>query len=202
MRLGGRGAMKPSISPACEQGGNRHAFRRVVEAHAGGQLDGEFFRPARLRDAAADPVDVGGRHPVIVIEEGARPDIGRELIFRHADFLALEVRRLLDAIGADIDRVMAEGAGDEGRHRDVGTVTLRHLDRIARERQFADVEFGGAEGAKENLLRDQRHIDRVDAVDGDAAVDQRPGPVVLADGDREIEFGHSNFFQGAVRGST
>ena len=36
----------------------------------------------------------------IVFEDRARPDIGGELVFRQADLLALEVVRLLDAVGA------------------------------------------------------------------------------------------------------
>ncbi len=150
---------------------NRLALGRIVEPHAGRQFDADLFRPPRLLDAAADPVDVRALDAVIVFEEGARPDIGGELIFRHADFAALEVLRLFDAVGADIDRGMAKGARDEGRHRDIGAVVQRRLDRVARQRQFADVEFGGAEGAKENLLGHERHKDRIDAVDLDAAVE-------------------------------
>ena len=60
---------------------------------------------------------------------------------------------------------MAEGARHERRHRDIGTIALRGLDRIARQRQLADIELGGAEGAEEDLLGNERHIDRIDAVD-------------------------------------
>jgi hypothetical protein len=67
---------------------------------------------------------------------------------------------------------------------------LRGLDRVARQRQFADVELGSAESAKENLFRDERHIDRIDAIDGNAAVDQGAGAIVIADRDGEIELGH------------
>ena len=185
--------MKPSISPRLQQRRNRRALRRVVEAHAGRQLDRQLLRPARLLDAAADPVNVGGLDAEIVVEQGARPHIGGELIFRHADFAALQVGRLLYPIGAHVNRGVPEGPRDESRDRDIGTIALRRFQGEARQRQFADVEFGAAERTKENLFGAERHEDRVDAVDGDAAVNQRAGAVIVADGDREIELGHSNF---------
>ena len=85
---------------------------------------------------------------------------------------------------------MAEGARDEGRHRDIGAVLQRGFDRIARQRQFADVEFRRAESAEKDFLRHQRHIDRIDTVDLHAAVDQGAGAVVIADRDGEVELGH------------
>ena len=68
---------------------------------------------------------------------------------------------------------------------------MRGLDRVARQRQFADVELGSAEGTKENLFRDKRHIDRIDAIDLNAAVDQGAGAVIVAHCDRKVELGHS-----------
>ena len=127
---------------------------------------------------------VGRLDAVVVLQDHARPDAGGELIFRQADALALEILRLLDAVGAHIDRVVAERARHEGRHADIGTIALRGLDREARHRQLADVEIHGAEGAEENLLRRQRHEHRIDAVDLHRAVEQRAGAVVVADRDR------------------
>src|ERR1700733_3857422 len=85
---------------------------------------------------------------------------------------------------------MTKSARDESRHCDVGTIALRGLHRVTRHRQFADVEFGGAEGAEENLLRHELHENRVDTVDLDDTVDQRAGAVIRADGDGKIEIGH------------
>src|SRR5580704_17048611 len=176
-----------------EQSRDGLALGRIVEPHAGRQLHRDLFRPAGVLNAAADPVNVRALDAVIVFQESARPDIGGELIFRHADFAALEVLRRFHPVGADIDRGVAERARDEGRHRDIGTIALRRFHRIARHRQFANVELGGAEGAEENLLRHELHIDRIDAVDLDGAVDQRAGAVIVADRDREIELGHGKF---------
>ena len=135
-------------------------------------------------------MDVGGFDAVVVVEEGARPDIGGELVFRHADLAALEVGGLLHTVGAHVDRGVAERSRDEGRHRDVGAIALRSLHRVARQRHFADVEFGAAKRAEENLFRTERHVHRVDAVDGHDAVEQGTGAVVVADRDGEIELGH------------
>ena len=140
-----------------------------------------FSGRAGSLDPAAHPGDVRRLHAVIVLQDGARPDAGGELIFRQADPLALEILRLLDAVGAHIDAVVAEHARHEGRHADIGTIALRGLDREARHRQFADVEIHGAKGPEENLLRRQLHEDGLDAVDLHRAVEQRTGPVIIAD---------------------
>src|SRR5580693_3226021 len=89
---------------------------------------------------------------------------------------------------------MAEGARDKSRHRDIGAIALRGFHRVARHRQFADVEFGGAEGAEENLLRHKLHEHWIDAVDLDVAVDQRTGAVIRANGNGKIEIGHCTSF--------
>ena len=56
--------------------------------------------------------------------------------------------------------------------------------------KFADVEFGPPKRAEENFFRRKRHAGRLDPVDLDSAVDQRPRAVVRADGDGKIELGH------------
>jgi hypothetical protein len=58
------------------------------------QLDGDLLRPPGMLDAAADPVHVRRLDAEIVFQDGARPDIRGELIFRQADLLALQVLRL------------------------------------------------------------------------------------------------------------
>jgi hypothetical protein len=88
---------------------------------------------------------------------------------------------------------VAEGARNEDRNADIGAVVLRRFDREARQRQFADIEFGGAEGAEEDLLRRQRHENRINTVDPHRAVDQRARAVIVADGDRQFEFVHFLF---------
>jgi hypothetical protein len=135
-------------------------------------------------------VDVRRRHAKIVLEDHPRPHVGGELILGHADLLALEVLRLLDAVGAYIDRGVAERLRHEGGDADIGTVAERGLDGEARQRQLADVEIGRAEGAEEYLLRRQRHEHGIDAVDANGPVDQRTVAVIVADRDGQIEIGH------------
>lgn len=103
------------------------------------------------------------------------------------DALALEVRWLADAVAPHVDGGVAEGARQEHRDGHIGTVALRHLERVAGERQLAHVEFAAAEGAEEGLLGRQQHEDGIHAVDLDRAVLQRAGTVILAHGDRKSQ---------------
>src|SRR5262249_55346886 len=136
-------------------------------------------------------MDIRALDAIVVFQKRPGPDICRQLIFRHADFAALQILRLLDPVGAHINRGVTEGARHKGRYGDIGAIILRSLYRVARQRQFADVELGSAKGAEENLFRDQSHIARIDAVDLDTAVDEGPGAIVVADRNRKIEFGHA-----------
>ena len=185
--------MKPSISPAASMPEMVFPSGAFSSFTSGRQIELDLLGPARLLDAAAHPGHVGGLHAVIVLQDRARPDIGGQLIFRQADLLAFEVFRLLDAVLAHIDRGVAEGARQKHRNADIRAVVLRGLHREARERQFADVEFGRAEGAKEDFLRRQGHEDRIDAVDAHGAVDQRARAIIVADRDRQIQFVHFLF---------
>ena len=54
-----------------------------------------------------------------------------------------------------------------------------------------------AEGAEEDLLRRERHDDGAHAVDGDAAVEERAGAVVVAD--RYGQFEHLRFQVSGIR---
>jgi len=95
-----------------------------------------------------------------------------------------------DAVGAHENRGVAEAARHEGGHADIGAAPERRFQSEAGERQFANIEIAGAEGAKENLLGHELHEHRIDAVDLHGAIHQRPVAVVVADGDGEIEERH------------
>nr|WP_292038977.1 hypothetical protein [Massilia sp. UBA6681] len=143
-----------------------------------------------MRDAAAHPGHVGRQDAVVVLQDRAHPDVGGELVLGQADAAAAQVLGALDAVGAHVDRGVAEGARQEHRHADVGQGAGGGLDGGAGERQLADVEFLGAEGAEEDLFRRERHEDGIDAVDLDGAVDQGAATVVIADGHGELQFVH------------
>src|SRR6478735_3276590 len=135
-------------------------------------------------------MDVGRLHTVVVFENRASPHIGGELIFRHADFLALKISGLLDPVGPYINGCVSERTRDESRYSHVGTLALSRLDGKTRHRQFADIEFRMAEGAEENFLRIECHEYRIDAVYLYEPIAQRASAVIVADGNGKIEFGH------------
>jgi hypothetical protein len=177
-------------------------FRGVLQADIRRQLDRDLLRAARLVDAAAHPGDVRWLDAVVILEDAARPDVGRQLVLGEADAFALQVGGRLDAVAADVDRGVPERPRYERWHADVGAGALRRLHRMARQRQLADVELGVAEGAEEDLLRRQRHVDWIDPVDLDGAVDQGPGAVIVANGHGKIEFGHAGCLSGLKLAST
>jgi hypothetical protein len=60
---------------------------------------------------------------------------------------------------------MPEGARREHWHADIRTVAVRCLHRETAHGQFADVEFGVAECAEEDLLGFQQHEYRIHTID-------------------------------------
>src|SRR5882724_1332120 len=81
------------------------------------------------------------------------------------------------------EAAMMETAHQEDRQRDVGRAACAR-DHIGRRRHLADVELDVANHAAERL-DDRYHLDEigVDALDRDAAVLDRAGMAVAADGD-------------------
>ena len=152
------------------------------------KLEVRALLAAGLLDAAVAPADFGRFHAVLVLQDAADPDVGGDLVFRQADGLAFQILRPRDAaVGPDVDAGMAKQARDERRDRDVVVLSARDLQRIARERQLADVEFLVLEGAVERLLGLERRADQLAALDLDAAVEQRARPVVVTAGEADPE---------------
>ena len=71
---------------------------------------------------------------------------------------------------------------------------------VTRNKWPSSIVTSRTKGAEEGLLGAERHDDRVDAVDPDRAVDQRPGAVVVSDRDGQGELGHHHP-PGALSGS-
>ena len=104
----------------------QHADQRLVvrdgfQVEARDRLERRAFLAAGLLLAAAAPMNFRRLHAVFVLHHAAHPDHRGDLIFRHADALAAQVLRLLDAGAlADVDAGMAEDARHERRHADIG----------------------------------------------------------------------------------
>jgi hypothetical protein len=119
----------------------------------------------------------------LVLQRAARPQRRGLLILRHADALALEVGGRLDA-----------GVAPHHRQPDEAVVAVRQRHHQRRHRHLADVEVAELELAPEDLRRMRRRDHEVDAVDRDAAVDDRPGARIGGEADAELQFrrhGHS-----------
>src|SRR5215467_2841679 len=177
--------------PCLEHVRERSSFRRIFEVDILRQRDGDLFWSAGLFKAAPDPVDVRGFDAVVIFENCTCPHIGRQLIFRHTDLLALQIGWRLDAIGPDINRRVAKSARHEGRHAHIGTIALVGLEGETRHRQFTDIEFRPTKSAEKNLLRIERHEYRIDTVDPDKPIRQGTGAVIVADSYGNIKFGHT-----------
>ena len=176
----------------------QHVDQRLVrlerlEVEARDRLERRALVPARLLLAAVAPVDLGRLHAVFVLQHAAHPDHRRDLVFGQADALAAQVLRLVDAgVGAHIDAGMPEQPRHEGRDADVLRRARRHGADVARERHLGDVEFLELEQPVEDLLRVERQVVDVAALDLHAAVDDRLGAIVIAAGDRYRQFGHGS----------
>ncbi len=176
--------------PTRQQAGDGFIRPCVLHANIGRQVQADFLDTPGLFIAAANPGHVRRANAVLLFQDHADPDVGGELILRQPDTLALQIRRRLNAVGADIDRGVAEGARRKYRHGDIGAVPGRRFHGVAAHRQFADVEVAVAKGAEENLLRIEQHVLRIDTVDLDGAVHQRTHPVVVADRYGELKLRH------------
>src|SRR5690606_24507693 len=109
---------------AVEHVGNGVGLGRGLEFHAGRQIGEDFFGAARGVDTATHPGNVFGRHAVVVVQQGAGPDDGGELVFRHANAAAFEVFRPLDAVAAYVDGGVAKRPRQERRNAHVGTLAV------------------------------------------------------------------------------
>src|SRR5262245_21689997 len=88
-----------------------------------GRRNRDFFRPSWHLGAAAHPMNRRLLDPEIILQEGAYPNVGGELIFGETNLAALEVSGNADAsVGSDVDAGMPKGARGEHGHPDIGVV--------------------------------------------------------------------------------
>ena len=162
-----------------------------MQAEAGRKLEGDFLGPRGMFDAAAHPFDIGWADAEVVFQNRARPHIGCQLVFRETHFPSCQVLRFFDPVGAHENRGVPKTAGYKGRNSHIGALTKCGFEREARQRQLANVEIHGAEGAEENFFGHEFHEHRIDAVDFDRSVDQRAVAVVIPNRDGEVEQRHN-----------
>src|SRR5260370_19868084 len=137
---------------------------------------------------------------MLFLEKEPDPDIGGELVLGYPDALAVQVFRVVDSpVRSHVDRSMPERPRRKNWHGDIGRRARSHLDRIAAERQFADVVIGVPKRAKEDLLRFLQHEDRIYAVDLNIPIDERTHTVIVANGDRQPELVISHYLFSLLR---
>lgn len=155
----------------------------MLELDIRGQIEGDLLGSSRNFLPASHPDDVRRLHAVIFFEDGASPDTCGQLVLGDADAPSLQVGGAVDAlVRADVNGSVAECAGREDRNADIGIVSPRGLDGKAAQGKLADIEICIAEGTEENLFGFQSQIDRIDAIDGDCAVQERAGAIIVTDG--------------------
>jgi hypothetical protein len=120
------------------------------------------------------------RHAVVLLQDAADPDVGRELVLGQADRPADEVGRLADpAARTDVDAAVPEHPRREGGYGHERRFRLLQAHHVARQRQFRGVELGVADHAVEDLLHLQADAGQGHSFDTDRAVPQALGPVAL-----------------------
>ncbi|MEK9726130.1 MAG: hypothetical protein VW405_21940, partial [Rhodospirillaceae bacterium] len=160
--------------------GQHHIVQRQAlgdrrDVHLGRQIQRQALLAARLVGAAGAVLEGAEIDAVLVLQDAARPQRHRHLVLGHADDPALQVLRGLDpGVGSHVDAAVTEGARDEDRDRRVGAHALAHLHHVARRRQLGDVVRHLGEGAGEDVGRNVDVGLELDALDGDAAVENRP----------------------------
>jgi hypothetical protein len=143
--------------------------------------------------AVGDRLD---RHPVLVGEDAADPDVRGELVLRQPDPLADEVARLADARGlGHVDAAVPEQPGREDRDGDERRLAGQP-DDVAGQRHLRGVELAEAGHAEERLLHLLGQVGQVDAGGPDAAVPEGLRPVVpfAGQGDRNAHVRSSRWF--------
>ena len=127
----------------------------------------------------------------MLFQNTAHPDVGRQLVFRNANALALEVLGAVDtAIRADIDRGMPKSAAEEHGHGHIMRVSACDRNRIRGQRELGDIESLVPERTEEHLFRREQHWHGVNAVDLDSPVNDAPCAVIVPHGKGEFQIGH------------
>ncbi len=147
---------------------------------------------AGLVHRALDPMDLGQIDAEFVMQHAVDEDCRRHGVERHADALALEILRRLDA-GLLVDGNEAHPECDRREHRKGDERTLvagKALSEFG-QRIFRRIEFLAARHAIEDRARliDGDEIE-IDAVRLDLSGVERLHPVIKARRERKLQLGH------------
>ena len=154
------------------------------------QLELQLLRPPWL-PAARVIGDAVNRHAMVVCQDAANPHAGGQLILGRSHSPAGEIlRSAYSAGGVHIDGGVSEHARGKDRDRDERWIGREERHYVRGEGHLGGVELPMPQHAEERLLDRQVQIPQVDAVGLDAALGQRPGPVVVPAPERQAEFGH------------
>ena len=143
---------------------------------------------SRLLDAAEHPPHVGGRHAVVVLQEGALPDGHRHVVLGAPDAPALEVFALDAVRRVDVDRRVAERARRVDGDGDEAPVAAREHRQVVGAGHLGDVELVVLELTPERLRRNDGHVVQVDAFRPDLSRRERGGAVVEPAGIGQMEW--------------
>ena len=176
----------------------QHARQRLVvgnlpQVDSRPQVDGRALAAPRFLDAAPAPADLLGTDAMLVLQDAPDPDIGRDLVLRHADDPAAQVLGRGNApVGPHIDARLAEHARDERRYGDIVVVAPRRRHHVAAHRDLGHVELAIAEGAVERFFRFEGDGGDLAALDGRPPIEQGAGTVIAAAGETDTQGVHVN----------
>ena len=164
----------------------RLAVRGALDADRGRQVDRRLLDAPGLVEAAGHVGHAVDREAVVLGQDPADPDIGRELVLGHAHPSARQVGGdRAGAVGRDVDPRVAKRARWEHRDGHERRPLLLQGQDVGRQRHLRGVELTMAHHPKERLLRRRREVDEVDALGAHVAAGQRARAVVVPARERQ-----------------
>src|SRR5438067_9470308 len=162
--------------------------RHLADGHAARRLEADRAAMAVARHALHPPLHVARRHAEFMLQGPARPERRGLLVLRHADALALEIGRLVDACIAPHDDLgMKHFARGEDRDADPALVARGHRHHQRRHRHLGDVEVAELELAPEELRGKHLARHELDAVGLHVAVEDRPRAGICRNANAELQ---------------
>ncbi len=160
----------------------------VVQRHIGRRRKAGRRAMAVVVVALHPEFHVARMDVVFVLQIAARPKRRRLLVFRHPHLLADQVLgHLYAAVLAYQHADIEHPARGEDRQADPARVAAGDGDQHSRHRHLRQVEIGEAQLAPKQLRRVDLRIDQGNSIGLDLALDERPRPRVVRDGEAELQ---------------